>query len=105
MFERLGVDAAVLQAADPPPAVVMLDALDGTEITRIPTGESFRRRFKHPYIVIHRVDLHQVLLDACQALRQDRARTGDLPWSGFEDDGDRGPRCAPGTAAASRARP
>ena len=67
MFDRLGVGAAVLQASDPPPAVLMLDALDGNEIARIPTGASFRRRFKHPYIIIHRVDLHNVLLDACRA--------------------------------------
>ncbi len=26
------------------------------------------QRFKKPYVVIHRVDLHQVLLDACRAL-------------------------------------
>jgi 2-polyprenyl-6-methoxyphenol hydroxylase-like FAD-dependent oxidoreductase len=68
MFERLGVGEAVLRHADLPPAVVMLDALDGEEVARIPTGDSFRRRFKHPYIVIHRIDLHHVLLDACKAL-------------------------------------
>ena len=28
---------------------------------------ALRARFGHPYIVIHRVDLHQVLLDACRA--------------------------------------
>jgi 2-polyprenyl-6-methoxyphenol hydroxylase-like FAD-dependent oxidoreductase len=67
MFDRLGVSAAVLRQSDLPPALVMLDALDGTQVARIPTGESFRRRFKHPYIVIHRVDLHHVLLDACRA--------------------------------------
>src|SRR6202045_2467576 len=53
MFERLRVSEAVLRASDVPPAPVMLDALDGDEIARIPTGDSFRRRFKHPYIVIH----------------------------------------------------
>jgi salicylate hydroxylase len=29
---------------------------------------ALRARFGHPYIVIHRVDLHGVLLDACKAL-------------------------------------
>jgi salicylate hydroxylase len=87
MFERLGVRDAVLRAADLPPAIVMLDALDGEEITRIPTGASFRRRFKHPYIVIHRIDLHQVLLDACRALPgiELEASTSAV---GIEDDGD-----------------
>ncbi len=68
MFERLGISEAVLRHADLPPAVVMLDALDGEELARIPTAVSFRRRFRHPYIVIHRIDLHHVLLDACRAL-------------------------------------
>ncbi len=68
MFERLGVAEAVLERASQPPALVMLDALDGSEVVRIPTADSFRARFKHPYIIIHRIDLHQVLLDACRAL-------------------------------------
>jgi hypothetical protein len=55
-----------LQKADSPPAVLMIDALTGNEVTRVPTGPSFRSRFKYPYIIIHRIDLHNVLLDACQ---------------------------------------
>jgi 3-hydroxybenzoate 6-monooxygenase len=68
MFERLGLREAVLRASIIPRAVVMLDALDGEEVACIPTGESFERRFKHPYIVLHRIDLHHVLLDACRAV-------------------------------------
>lgn len=68
MFERLGVAEAVLRVSNLPPALLMLDALDGAEVARVPTAESFRHRFKHPYITIHRIDLHQVLLDACRAL-------------------------------------
>jgi salicylate hydroxylase len=45
----------------------MVDAYSGEEITRIPLGNSFRARFRHPYIIVHRVDLHQVLTDACRA--------------------------------------
>jgi 2-polyprenyl-6-methoxyphenol hydroxylase-like FAD-dependent oxidoreductase len=68
MFERLGLSEAVLAKSIEPLALVMLDALDGSEVTRIPTGESFRRRFKYPYIITHRIDLHHVLLDACKAV-------------------------------------
>jgi 2-polyprenyl-6-methoxyphenol hydroxylase-like FAD-dependent oxidoreductase len=67
MFERLGLRDAVLRASIVPPALVMLDALDGREVARIPTGDSFLARFKHPYIILHRIDLHHVLLDACKA--------------------------------------
>ena len=51
-----------------PKAVLMIDSVDGGVIARIPTGASFIARFKRPYIVIHRVDLHRVLLDACRAM-------------------------------------
>jgi salicylate hydroxylase len=88
MFERLGVSAAVLRAADAPPALVMLDALDGQEVARIPTGEAFRRRFKDPYIIIHRVDLHHVLLEACKAL-PNIALEASTCVVGIEDGGDR----------------
>jgi 3-hydroxybenzoate 6-monooxygenase len=76
----------VLRACDLPPAIVMLDALDGEEIARIPTGASFRRRFRHPYIVIHRIDLHRVLLDACRAL-PDIELEASTSAVGIEDDG------------------
>ena len=46
----------------------MLDALTAKEVTRVPTGESFRARFKDPYVAIHRVDLHGALLDAMRAM-------------------------------------
>src|SRR5215470_15256085 len=65
-LDRIGASAAVLEQADAPPVVLMLDAFTGREVTRVPTGPSFRARFKHPYIIIHRVDLHHVLLDACR---------------------------------------
>jgi 2-polyprenyl-6-methoxyphenol hydroxylase-like FAD-dependent oxidoreductase len=88
MFERLGVSEAVLQASNLPPALVMLDALDGREIARIPTGDSFRRRFKHPYIAIHRIDLHHALLDACKA-SADIELEASTSAAAIEDDGDR----------------
>jgi 3-hydroxybenzoate 6-monooxygenase len=66
-LDRIGVSAAVLENADAPPAVLMIDALNGKEVTRVATGApAFRARFKHPYIIIHRIDLHNVLLDACR---------------------------------------
>jgi 3-hydroxybenzoate 6-monooxygenase len=68
VFDRLGVSAAVLEKADTPSGVLLIDALNGEEVTRVPTGRpSFRARFKYPYIIIHRIDLHNVLLDACRS--------------------------------------
>ena len=86
MLARLGVADAVLQRASVPPALVMLDALDGTEVARIPTGDTFLRRFRHPYIIIHRIDLHEVLLDACRALPNVVLEPSSRVI-GFEDEG------------------
>ncbi len=88
VFERLGVGAEVLRDADQPPAVLMLDALTGEEVTRVPTGPSFRARFKYPYIIIHRIDLHNVLLDACRRVGAIEL-VPDAMVSQFEDRGDR----------------
>jgi len=66
VFDRLGLMEPVLAVADAPVAVLMWDALDGKELVRIPTGASLRARFKYPYIIVHRIDLHNVLLDACR---------------------------------------
>jgi 3-hydroxybenzoate 6-monooxygenase len=88
VFERIGLSEAVLQQADTPPGVIMLDAFDGREVTRVPTGRpSFRERFKYPYTIIHRVDLHNVLLDAC---RRDPLVTlePDAMVTQFHDRGD-----------------
>jgi 3-hydroxybenzoate 6-monooxygenase len=68
MFDRLGVTEAVMREATIPKNVLMLDALSGEEVTHIPTGPSFRARFTHPYIIIHREDIHRVLIDACAAV-------------------------------------
>jgi len=57
VLDRIGLMEQVLAVADSPVAVLMMDALTGKELIRIPTSASFRARFKYPYIVIHRIDL------------------------------------------------
>ena len=68
MFDVLGLTAAINRMAVFPDALVMRDGVSGEEVTRIPLGAAFRERFGNPYGVIHRGDLHHVLLDACRAL-------------------------------------
>jgi 3-hydroxybenzoate 6-monooxygenase len=87
-LDRIGVTEAVLEKADAPSAVLMIDALTGKEVTRVSTGSSFRARFKYPYIIVHRIDLHNVLLDAC---RRDALITlePDAMVRQFQDHGDR----------------
>jgi salicylate hydroxylase len=87
VLDRIDVSDAVLEKADSPAAVLMIDGLTGKEVTRVPTGPSLRARFKHPYIIIHRIDLHNVLLDAC---RRDPLVTleADALVTGFTDKGE-----------------
>ncbi len=47
--------------------LIMMDGLSGDEIADIPVDQPFRDRFRNPYAVIHRADLHGVLHDACIA--------------------------------------
>ncbi|MGC1094070.1 MAG: FAD-dependent monooxygenase, partial [Pseudolabrys sp.] len=88
MFERLGISQAVLRKSIVPKAITMLDSVDGGVIVSIPTGASFEERFKYPYIVLHRVDLHQVLLEACKTINTIEL----VPTTtvvGFEDTGNK----------------
>ena len=38
--------------------LIMLDALDGSVVGRIPVGTAFRENFGNPYAVIHPADIH-----------------------------------------------
>ncbi len=66
-FDTLGVGQTMRRGAVYIDALRLMDARSGEEITRIPLGEDFRAYFGNPYAVIHRADLHRVLLDACIA--------------------------------------
>ena len=87
VFDRLGLSEQVKAIADFPKALLLMDALDGKELIRIPTGASFRARFKYPYIVVHRIDVHNVLLDACRANGAIEL-VADAAVTNFEDRGD-----------------
>jgi 2-polyprenyl-6-methoxyphenol hydroxylase-like FAD-dependent oxidoreductase len=66
MFEILGLIEPISALAVFPNNLIMMDSISGEEVTRIPLGDAFRKKFHHPYALIHRADLHKVLLDACQ---------------------------------------
>jgi salicylate hydroxylase len=66
MFEKLRLIEPISALAVFPENLVMLDSITGEEVTRISLGNAFRKKFHHPYALIHRADLHNVLLDACR---------------------------------------
>jgi 3-hydroxybenzoate 6-monooxygenase len=87
VLDRIGITDAVMAKADCPPAVLMRDAFTGEVLVTIPTGESFRTRFKHPYIIIHRIDLHHTLLDACRGVHEIEL-VSDARVTSFDDRDD-----------------
>ena len=87
VFDRLGISAEVRSIGDEPSAILMFDALSGARVIRVPTGDSFRSRFAHPYLIVHRIDLHNVLLDACRKLDTIKLEP-DAMVSRFDDTGD-----------------
>jgi salicylate hydroxylase len=66
-FDALGIGEKARSRAVYTDEMVMHDALDETQVGRIPTGEAFRQRFGNPYAVIHRADVHGSLLEGAQA--------------------------------------
>ncbi len=64
--------------------LILMDGVDGQEISHVDIGDDFRARFKNPYAVIHRADLHSVFLDACRA-HPNVALVNDVVVTGYEN--------------------
>jgi len=117
-LERLGVREALEPSCFYPNNLVMQDATNGREVTRIHLKGGFRARYGWPYAVIHRRDLHGALIDACRALpelvsletssglksfRQDGARVQAVLEDGREVEGEV-LICADGLRSVGRAQ-
>jgi 2-polyprenyl-6-methoxyphenol hydroxylase-like FAD-dependent oxidoreductase len=46
--------------------LIMMDAVDESVVGKISAGEAFRARFKNPYAVIHRADIHLSIFEEVQ---------------------------------------
>jgi 3-hydroxybenzoate 6-monooxygenase len=66
MLEELDLIEPINALAVFPNNLIMMDSITGEEVTRISLGDAFRKKFHHPYALIHRADLLNVLLDACR---------------------------------------
>ena len=58
-MDALGVGERTRKRAVYTDELVMMDAIDASEVARVPLGDAFRQRFNNPYAVIHRADIHQ----------------------------------------------
>lgn len=69
VLERFGLGDEVRRAAYLPDDLLLLDAHTGETLVRVPLkGVAFESRYPAPYIAIHRVDLHEILLKAVRQL-------------------------------------
>ena len=85
-FDMLGVGDTARAMAVYIDRLRLMDAMLGEEIVHIDLGEAFRRRFGNPYAVIHRGDLHGVLLRACRESSLITLRTSS-EVIGYDQDG------------------
>lgn len=76
ILSRLGVLPFLEQAAVRPAAVVLRDAASLAELGRVPLGEAAERRWKAPYLVLHRADLQGALVERVAAGRGIELVTG-----------------------------
>jgi 2-polyprenyl-6-methoxyphenol hydroxylase-like FAD-dependent oxidoreductase len=62
-FDALGIGESARSRAVYTERMVMLDAVDASQVAEIPVGAAFRARFGNPYAVVHRTDVHLSLLE------------------------------------------
>lgn len=63
-LDALGVGENARSRAVFTDRLVMMDAVDGSEVGTFPADERFRERFGNPYAVIHRADIHTSIFEA-----------------------------------------
>ncbi|MES2412594.1 MAG: 3-hydroxybenzoate 6-monooxygenase [Pseudomonadota bacterium] len=86
IFETLGLAPQITKLATFPDAMLVKDAATAQDIVSLPVGENFRKRFGFPYGLMHRADLHKVLLQTCEKSPLIKLHTAAKIES-FEDSG------------------
>jgi salicylate hydroxylase len=86
MLDRLGLLKALEAHSVFPDALILMDAMDNREISRIALGKRFLERYQYRYFVIHRRDLHGGILEACRR-REEIALEASRGVAGFEERG------------------
>ncbi|WP_405695629.1 FAD-dependent monooxygenase [Streptomyces coelicoflavus] len=65
-LHRLCLLDAVREIAVPVPELRFMDGLLDRHVTSVPLDDRYRARFGNPYVVVHRGDLHRLMLRACR---------------------------------------
>jgi salicylate hydroxylase len=85
-LDALGVGENARKRAVFTEQLVMMDAVDGSEVGSFPVGQAFRDRFKNPYAVIHRADIHATILEGAQGSDLIQVETSTKVSSVTQDD-------------------
>lgn len=85
-FDYLGVGDEARAKAVYIEKLIMMDAIEDEPFFTFSLDAKFRERFGNPYAVVHRNDLHDVLLDGCRASALIELRT-DSRVESYEQDG------------------
>jgi len=64
VLDRFGVLEEINKVAVFPKRLVLKDIYSGEELVTLDLGDKFKERYGYPYIVMHRSDLHSILLEA-----------------------------------------
>jgi len=88
LFEQLQLTDRITAKAAFPDDLVVMDSLSGEEVIAISAAQLIRKRFGYPYGLIHRADLHAIMLEACEELPQITMHAG-CKITDFQDHGDR----------------
>jgi 3-hydroxybenzoate 6-monooxygenase len=66
VLDRFGVADEISKHAVFPKRLVLKDVYTAKELTALDLGEEFKEKYGFPYIVLHRSDLHRVLVEAAE---------------------------------------
>jgi salicylate hydroxylase len=83
-LDALGVGELVKKEAVFIERLLLMDGISGERVIDIPLDERFRARYRNPYAVTHRADIHQALLDGCRTKPQLIELRTDSRVDGFD---------------------
>ncbi|MEU5091622.1 FAD-dependent oxidoreductase [Streptomyces sp. NPDC021356] len=84
-LRRLGLGDRVCATAVHMDELRFMDGRTGKHVVSMPLTADYRRRFGSPYVVVHRAELHSLLLDTCRRTGTIELR-GSSAVVGYEQD-------------------
>jgi len=103
VLDKFGLLEEISDYAVYPQRLVIRDARTAEELTALSLGKAFRERYGYPYIVMHRSDLHTVLLNACRKRENIELKTQKKVIAAENTDGKVRVTCSDGEVYLAKA--